>query len=88
MLQPVLSTVERSADWLVIFDTEFSQSLNLKVRSTTQIPVSGMYVCRSQRSVCGVGVRVVRALDSGSFSVPQPATPKHPAETLSGRALG
>lgn len=34
--------VDSSADWLVVFDTEFSQQgLGLKVRTTSQIPVSG-----------------------------------------------
>lgn len=33
--------LDSCADWLVIFDTEFSQNLGLKVRSTSQIPVSG-----------------------------------------------
>ena len=33
--------VDSAADWLMVFDTEFSPNMAIKVRTTRQIPVSG-----------------------------------------------
>lgn len=33
--------VDSPADWLMVFDTEFSPNLAIKIRTTRQIPVSG-----------------------------------------------
>jgi hypothetical protein len=33
--------VDSAADWLVVFDTEFTTNVGLKVRTTSQLPVSG-----------------------------------------------
>lgn len=35
--------VDSAADWLMVFDTEFSPNMAIKVRTTRQIPVSGAY---------------------------------------------
>lgn len=40
--QPALRpVVDSAADWLMVFDTEFSPNMAIKVRTTRQIPVSG-----------------------------------------------
>ncbi len=49
-------TVDSPADWLMVFDTEFSPHMAVKVRTTRQIPVSG--ACLSRLSHQVVFVRV------------------------------
>jgi hypothetical protein len=40
-----LQEVDAAADWVVVFDTEFSPNVgSVKVRSTSQIPLSGVCV--------------------------------------------
>lgn len=48
-------TVDSPADWLMVFDTEFSPNMAIKVRTTRQLPVSGERE-RNEKVAGGLGV--------------------------------